>query len=446
MHRLGLSRRDALLAGLAVAWSSAVAGREPAGVANALYFAFPWFEFARSAWLSAAQTAQRPQPRWNVIGHRRGFSDHTARSVTAPNNDTLYSAGWFDLTNGPAVIEAPTVRDRYYSIAFMDARTDNFAAIGTLATGGAGGLFALVGPDWRGAIPQGAQPLPAPTNDVWMIARILSDGRPEDVAAANAIQDGLRVREAAEPAPPQIAPTQASDWENLLAVVNERLARQALSPATRDALRALERWGLRAGAPDAWTRLSPDTRERWRAEGPTALAALAQGFATGGETVANWRYPPAAIGSATADDFLRSAIALSGLGALKREEATYARCDFGPDGAPLDGARRYELRLPQRMPVRAFWSLSMYAFEPDGRLFFVDNPLRRYAIGDRTPGLIRDADGGVTIRMSHEAPAEGPQNWLPAPSGRFSIIFRAYLPEPEILSGAWRLPPVTLRA
>jgi hypothetical protein len=39
------------------------------------------------------------------------------------------------------------------------------------------------------------------------------------------------------------------------------------------------------------------------------------------------------------------------------------------------------------MPVDAFWSLSMYGPSPDGRRFFVDNPMRRYAIGYRTRGL-----------------------------------------------------------
>jgi hypothetical protein len=34
----------------------------------------------------------------NVIYHRRDLADSSSRSVTSPNNDTLYSAAWLDLT------------------------------------------------------------------------------------------------------------------------------------------------------------------------------------------------------------------------------------------------------------------------------------------------------------------------------------------------------------
>jgi hypothetical protein len=443
MGETRLSRREAILAGLsAAAWAGGARAESSAPLTDAFYFAFPRFEFARSAWAAAAQTPNRPQARWNQVNHRRGFSDHTARVVTTPNNDTIYSSAWFDLTNGIVVLEAPTVLDRYLSMAFLDAQTDNFAAIGTRATGGAGGLFALVGPDWRGAVPRGTLAIRSPSNDVWMIARILADGRPDDVAAANAIQDQIRVVDAPAPSPPQIAPSQASDWENLLSVVNERLARQATAQSFAGSRAALRRWGVHPGSTGVWSSLQDEVRAAWRAQGPAVLATLVEGFAAGGETVHNWRYPPATIGSASASDFIRSAVALSGLGALNREEATYARCDIGPDGAALDGGRRYALKLPDRVPVRAFWSLSMYAHEPDGRLFFAENPLGRFAIGDRTPGLHRDPDGGLTIHMSHEEPADGVANWLPAPAGRFSVVFRTYLPETEILSGTWRIPEI----
>jgi hypothetical protein len=34
-------------------------------------------------------------------------------------------------------------------------------------------------------------------------------------------------------------------------------------------------------------------------------------------------------------------------------------------------------------------------------------------------------------------------NWLPAPKGKFVLIFRAYLPGAGLLDGSVRLPPVT---
>jgi hypothetical protein len=37
--------------------------------------------------------------------------------------------------------------------------------------------------------------------------------------------------------------------------------------------------------------------------------------------------------------------------------------------------------------------------------YLVANPIGRYSIGDRTPGLRRDADGSLTIVIQHDQPA-----------------------------------------
>ena len=66
------------------------------------------------------------------------------------------------------------------------------------------------------------------------------------------------------------------------------------------------------------------------------------------------------------------------------------------DGADLTGDHAYELRLEQPPPVNAFWSLTMYDV-PD--YYLVANPIGRYSIGDRTPGLRYGDDGSVTITM-----------------------------------------------
>ena len=71
-------------------------------------------------------------------------------------------------------------------------------------------------------------------------------------------------------------------------------------------------------------------------------------------------------------------------------EADYGLIWVDADGAPLDGTHRYELRFATPPPVDAFWSLTMYDV-PDFHL--VANPIDRYSIGDRTPGLRTAEDG-----------------------------------------------------
>jgi len=85
----------------------------------------------------------------------------------------------------------------------------------------------------------------------------------------------------------------------------------------------------------------------------------------------------------------------------------------------------------------------MYAAEPDGRYFFVDNPLNRYALSDRSPGLVRGKDGSIEIALQSEPPAEGERvNWLPAPAGPWRASFRCYAPRQPLLAGAWTPPPL----
>ena len=91
-------------------------------------------------------------------------------------------------------------------------------------------------------------------------------------------------------------------------------------------------------------------------------------------------------------------------------------------------------------PTNAFWSLTTYTPEH----FFIENPIRRYAIGDRD-ALSYNPDGSLDLYLQHEAPAGKDSNWLPTPKGPkggFSLILRIYWPKPEVLSGAWKPPPV----
>ena len=94
-------------------------------------------------------------------------------------------------------------------------------------------------------------------------------------------------------------------------------------------------------------------------------------------------------------------------------------------------------RLP---PVNAFWSLSIY----DTAAYVIDNPIKRYAIGDRDK-LKKNADGSLDIYIQHKSPGKGKeQNWLPAPAGEFDLITRMYWPRIEALTLRWKPPAVQL--
>ncbi len=136
----------------------------------------------------------------------------------------------------------------------------------------------------------------------------------------------------------------------------------------------------------------------------------------------------------------RAAAARAGLYGNHGYEANYEFAYVDAGGDPLNGSHRYELRLEVTPPVDAFWSLTMYDVP---RFLLVENPIDRYSIGDRTPGLQVAEDGSLTIYLQHDSPGPDKEaNWLPSPPGDFRPIMRMYQPRPDVLSGDYRLPAI----
>jgi hypothetical protein len=143
------------------------------------------------------------------------------------------------------------------------------------------------------------------------------------------------------------------------------------------------------------------------------------------------------------DSYLARALAArGGLWGNHGYEAAYPMTYTDADGDRLDGRNRYTLTFGQEPPVDAFWSITMYDL-PD--FYLVANPIGRYSIGDRTPGLRRARDGSLTIVIQHDRPADT-SNWLPAPAALFRPIMRLYQPQAAVLDGTYKIPPITKAA
>lgn len=129
--------------GLAGCQTSAAQDGAGSGIEAAFLYAFPLYEIARTGQNRATA------PGLNRMGHRATLADHTMRAITAPNNDTIYSSAQLELSGGPMEVVSPSDTERYFNITFMDAFTDNFAAIGSGPTKGQGGRFWIVGPSGK---------------------------------------------------------------------------------------------------------------------------------------------------------------------------------------------------------------------------------------------------------------------------------------------------------
>jgi hypothetical protein len=137
----------------------------------------------------------------------------------------------------------------------------------------------------------------------------------------------------------------------------------------------------------------------------------------------------------------RAGAALGGLWGNQAFEAAYIATYIDDHGDQLTGRHRYELHLDPTPPVGAFWSLTMYDV-PD--YYLVDNPIDRYSIGDRTPGLVYEPDGSLVITIARDEPTEATAraNWLPAAADAFRPVLRMYEPEPAVLSHEYLVPKI----
>ena len=109
------------------------------------------------------------------------------KDVVRMNVDTLYSFAWLDLSKEPMILSVPDTNDRYYLMPVLDAWTNVFVSPGKRTAGTKAGQFAIVGPNWKGELPEGVKELRSPTNTAMIAGRTQADG-PADYEAVNAIQ------------------------------------------------------------------------------------------------------------------------------------------------------------------------------------------------------------------------------------------------------------------
>lgn len=404
---------------------------------------------ARDAWLyvlpliEMANTRQMQLPglEANRLHHVRTLADPTRRQVTAPNNDTLYSSAWLDLTQGPVTLSVPNAGSRYLAVQLMDMYTNTNACLSKRTAGAEfgpnGATFTLIGPGQRST---GPNPVRLTTPHGWLLSRILTDGG-DDLPATHAVQDQLKLTGP--------APTVATGYAKRSAAPADYFASaarlmQSDPPPRRDRteLARFATLGLRSGQAFDASRLSPSALAEIDAGIAEARSLLAQD-AKRAAIIQGWSYPQANLGNFGQDYRYRALVALVGLAANTPDEAMYM-APQGDNGRMFNGDGLYRLRLPKPPPVDAFWSLTMYEATSEGQLFLTANPLNRYSIGDRTKGLKHSEDGSLDIWISRTDPGgERSANWLPAPaSGPFSLTFRAYWSKPEFRDGRYRLPPI----
>jgi len=463
--RIGLGLRTAIALALVTAALAAAGAGTGAAATNAAEatavgqkaydYGFPLLEFlrVRKEMTDVACPDHHGNSPVNSFSNAKMFANAKARTVVAPNTDTLYSIAHLDLGKGPVTLSHPRMGKRYYSFELLDPYTNVIDIPGLREDGGGAGSYVI---RWSGKPgkakdkQQNARVIKSRFRRVWVIGRTLATDE-QDQRKAYGLMKQYRLTlpsgkprsfpKGCEPGLPDKFPT-PTDGAAFIEALNKGMEENP--PPKRDDpfLARLAPYGIGPGLSPEKAGLSPD-----------ALAALYAGVAaeaatlptqaklqalTGSQKTNGWFLPPPDIGDYGTDYDFRAFIASVGLGANTPEEAIYPAGITDRDGVLYQGVNDYRLTFGPggEPPAKYFWSLTMY--DSDG--YLVDNEIDRYSLGPSHPPLVKKPDGSIVIAVQQTEPTEPKVNWLPAPSSGFRLNLRLYGPSKAAQTGAW-LPP-----
>lgn len=397
---------------------------------------------------------------WNEVHNTARVYTPDDKAIQTPNSDTPYSSVGYDLRAEPLVFTVPKIeKNRYFSLQFIDLYTQNFAYVGSRATGNDGGNFLLVGPRWNGETPNGIKSVIRSETELGSVMYRTQLFGPSDLPNVKKIQASYKVQPLSaflgQPAPPPAPPIdfikpltaeQERTSPEFYEVLNFVLRYAPTVPSEVDLMQRFKKIGVGPDGDFSAAKLSPEMQQ-----------AVKDGMADAWKDYAGLKHR-LDIGEVHSgdlfgtreflkNDYLKRMLAAgAGIYGNSKAEAMYPVLVLDAQGKPLDGSNKYVVRFApgQLPPVNAFWSVTMYEL-PSSLL--VANPLNRYLINSpMLASLKKDPDGGLTIYVQNESPGKSLEsNWLPAPEGPFQMAMRLYWPKGEALDGTWKAPKVEKR-
>ena len=399
----------------------------------------------------------------NQIVYWSKLSDWKNQLLT-PNTDVIYLLPFFDTKDGPIVFEVPPAEGGIINGTLMDAWQTPLEDVGPAGVDkGKGGKYLVVPPGYKEKPPEGYIVLRSSTYKGYGLVRsILASGSDADIAKAVEYAKRLKLYPLSQAANPPA--TVFNDAMGKLYDANiqydsryfDSLNRMVQSEPwlerDRGYINILKSLGIEKGKaynPDA------DQRKRLDAAAAKGHAWLDNRFEA---TFTPPWHPSARWAFLTSLEFTKAVQSdysdpnvypIDDRGALytfiffapKRlvEGQFYLMTHQDKNGKPFEGDRTYKLVVPPNVPIRQYWSATVYDRETHG---LVRN-LSHAARSSQTPGLQKNKDGSVDVYFGPKAPESKEANWVPTdPKRKFEVLFRFYGTEKALFDKTWLLPDV----
>jgi hypothetical protein len=377
-----------------------------------------------------------------------------------PNVNTRYMYFFINTkVDGPVVVELP---DAVPGASFYGTIEDAwYVPLVDIGFEGKGGKYVVLPPDYKGVTPDGYIPVrPKTYNSMTLLRSILASYSTADVRAGDDLVRRVKIyplsTAASPPAQRYLDMTEVvyngliKYDDSFFASLARVLEEETVQPSDLQMRGMLLPLGIEKGKP-----FKPDTAvatllKAAAAEAHAWLMDKAATDTTPWWAESQWVVPSPPITVPTEFKWeMPTYFGVDARGiALSQYFCPTAKLGTGSfyfgtfhdhGGEPLEGASNYRLRVPANVPVREFWSITVYSLETSS--FFLN--AARLTLGSLDKDLKRNTDGSVDVFIGPTPPAGGESNWLySAPGQKWFPWFRLYGPEKAIFDKSWRLPDI----
>ena len=458
-----------------------IGGKPPAGT-SASFKNFDTFK-DQVLYQRAFEAVLWSVPMVNKLGLRRGTlaiggGENVVLSMSAgatpkfealtPNNVSPYVVAMTDLRKGPVVVEVPKATDKAMLFGqIADHWYQTFVDLGPIGVDkGMGAKILLTPPGYKGKVPADYIEVKSVSfrPDFAFRAIPAPDGSASDAAALSKQIKMYYLSELPNPKPTKFIDPLNTQWPTL-ARYDERwfedihnvISVEPSRPRDMVMMGMLKTIGIEAGKPYA-----PDAKTKaiYRQAVVDAYHYMQATFAEElpGEawwSDRKWRNLFFADANKsfkweTKDlvDYDRRAVrpwfsAIYFPAKVADKPATmYVGTMSDANGDLLEAGKTYSLTVPKDVPVKQFWSLTIYDRDTYA---FIYSPQMLPGLSSRdTDKMTKNADGGVTLYFGPKAPKGLEANWIPTSGKKPYAMFRFYGPEEAFYNKTFKLADVEL--